>query len=73
MHTYNIGNWMYSSVKNVEDNFTLIVIVNPHIKRHILEKHYTVIVTMLIQLNKQRDRNSGILIVHKCYSFVTCK
>ena len=33
--------------------FKKVFIVNTHIKRHIIEKHYSVIITMLIELNKQ--------------------
>ena len=32
------------------------IIVNPHIKRNIRDKHYTVIVTMLYELNKQKKQ-----------------
>ena len=32
--------------------FKKVFIVNPHIKRHITEKHYNIIVTMLIVLMK---------------------
>ena len=35
--------------------FIRFFIVNPHIKRHVTEKHFTVVVTMLWELNKQKD------------------
>ena len=40
--------------------FKKVFIVNTHIKRHIIEKHYSVIITMLIELIELNKQGSAI-------------